>query len=158
MPSKYQNKVCGLCGNYNDNRSDDTLTKKGRAVDTPERFFNSWRVILMELLFLSLILSFYNTFNKLSFLLCLTNCAPIEIFGLKNVCRFKLTQTCKLTYPDILGWKIGYMRSKVVEEASGVIAPAITEPVRTELGEESSCDEHMQCTKGSCVQNLSQTR
>lgn len=43
-PAKYKDKVCGLCGNYNDQAGDDLLTKKGRVAENNERFFNSWKV------------------------------------------------------------------------------------------------------------------
>ena len=79
IPSKYQSKVCGLCGNYNDNPSDDTLTKKGRVVDTPERFFNSWRVIVTTLLLsLSPIISLHNTF--LTFAIATQNVHPSNVY------------------------------------------------------------------------------
>ncbi|KAI1291751.1 Kielin/chordin-like protein [Halotydeus destructor] len=44
VPSKYKGKTCGLCGNYNELAEDDTLTKKGRKVDSYQRFFDSWKV------------------------------------------------------------------------------------------------------------------
>ena len=44
VPSRFKNKVCGLCGNYNNDPNDDLLTKKGRAVDTLDHFIHSWKV------------------------------------------------------------------------------------------------------------------
>lgn len=50
-PTKYKNKLCGLCGNYNSVFRDDLTTREGEIVSnrtaTPKevfRFANSWRV------------------------------------------------------------------------------------------------------------------
>ena len=40
--SLWKNKLCGLCGNYNDNPSDDFMDQDGNPVDTAEEFGNSW--------------------------------------------------------------------------------------------------------------------
>ncbi|XP_037068807.1 BMP-binding endothelial regulator protein-like, partial [Pollicipes pollicipes] len=44
IPPSYKNKMCGLCGNYNDLKADDFTTKRGRVVKSVRRFGRSWRV------------------------------------------------------------------------------------------------------------------
>ncbi|RWS27675.1 BMP-binding endothelial regulator protein-like protein [Leptotrombidium deliense] len=41
---EYKSKVCGLCGNYNENTEDDWQTKKGELTNNYQRFINSWKV------------------------------------------------------------------------------------------------------------------
>ena len=38
----YQNKLCGLCGDYNGNSKDDFRTPSGNLVDKATEFGNSW--------------------------------------------------------------------------------------------------------------------
>ena len=38
----WQNKLCGLCGNYNSNASDDFMAPNGDLLTTPDAFGNSW--------------------------------------------------------------------------------------------------------------------
>ncbi|KYO24643.1 hypothetical protein Y1Q_0021927 [Alligator mississippiensis] len=43
LPSTYAGTVCGLCGNFNGDGSDDLLMKDGRAAPSPTAFGRSWR-------------------------------------------------------------------------------------------------------------------
>ena len=36
--------MCGLCGNYNGNKTDDFTTRRGRLVKLTRRFARSWMV------------------------------------------------------------------------------------------------------------------
>uniref|UniRef100_H3AZ76 VWFD domain-containing protein n=1 Tax=Latimeria chalumnae TaxID=7897 RepID=H3AZ76_LATCH len=44
LSSSYFGSVCGLCGNYNGNPSDDFATPGGTLVTTPEKLGASWKV------------------------------------------------------------------------------------------------------------------
>ncbi|XP_043239579.1 BMP-binding endothelial regulator protein-like isoform X2 [Amphibalanus amphitrite] len=44
VPPSYKNKMCGLCGNYNGNKTDDFTTRRGRQVKLTRRFARSWLV------------------------------------------------------------------------------------------------------------------
>ncbi|KAM3859976.1 alpha-tectorin-like [Diretmus argenteus] len=44
VPSNYSGKTCGLCGNFNGNRSDEFLTPSGAMVTTPSQFGTAWKV------------------------------------------------------------------------------------------------------------------
>uniref|UniRef100_A0A670YXF1 VWFD domain-containing protein n=1 Tax=Pseudonaja textilis TaxID=8673 RepID=A0A670YXF1_PSETE len=44
VPKTYANKLCGLCGNANQDPSDDLVTKDGRQVEDEVQFANSWKV------------------------------------------------------------------------------------------------------------------
>ncbi|XP_077146435.1 IgGFc-binding protein-like isoform X6 [Ranitomeya variabilis] len=44
LSEKYKDKLCGLCGTYNDNRFDDFTTRNGSIVTDVNDFGNSWRV------------------------------------------------------------------------------------------------------------------
>lgn len=44
MPIKVKSSVCGLCGNYNGDKSDDLLTKKGHFVKSINKFIETWKV------------------------------------------------------------------------------------------------------------------
>ncbi|XP_054711159.1 BMP-binding endothelial regulator protein-like [Uloborus diversus] len=48
VPSSYKGLLCGLCGNYNGNISDEFKTKQGKLAKNPEEFGNSWRVGQMK--------------------------------------------------------------------------------------------------------------
>lgn len=37
-------RLCGLCGNFNGNKSDDQMTRNGVTVDDSNKFANSWKV------------------------------------------------------------------------------------------------------------------
>ena len=39
----YQGKVCGLCGNFNDDAEDDFQTRSGDVAATPRLFGHSWK-------------------------------------------------------------------------------------------------------------------
>ncbi|KAM4600962.1 IgGFc-binding protein-like [Polymixia lowei] len=43
IPDVYQRTTCGLCGNYNGDRSDDLQLPDGTAVSDPNTFASSWR-------------------------------------------------------------------------------------------------------------------
>jgi len=43
-PHALNRKLCGLCGNFNGNRTDDFLTPKNELVSRPNVFGNSWQV------------------------------------------------------------------------------------------------------------------
>ncbi|KAL3220864.1 hypothetical protein MRX96_005300 [Rhipicephalus microplus] len=40
----YKNKLCGLCGNYNDKQEDDFVSRNGTRLADPNAFGNSWLV------------------------------------------------------------------------------------------------------------------
>ncbi|XP_074538742.1 IgGFc-binding protein [Halichoeres trimaculatus] len=44
MPKIYHQTTCGLCGNYNDNPSDDLQLPNGSVVPDPELFGSSWKL------------------------------------------------------------------------------------------------------------------
>eukprot|EP00095_Tigriopus_kingsejongensis_P012565 maker-scaffold257_size234952-snap-gene-1.18 protein:Tk12565 transcript:maker-scaffold257_size234952-snap-gene-1.18-mRNA-1 annotation:"bmp-binding endothelial regulator protein" len=44
VPPQYQNKLCGLCGNFNGNSSDDFHGRRGQKYTEGQRFGDSWRV------------------------------------------------------------------------------------------------------------------
>uniref|UniRef100_A0A3B1K459 VWFD domain-containing protein n=1 Tax=Astyanax mexicanus TaxID=7994 RepID=A0A3B1K459_ASTMX len=44
LSPSFQGKVCGLCGNYDDNGKNDFVTRAGEEVVEPLKFGNSWRV------------------------------------------------------------------------------------------------------------------
>ncbi|XP_058503787.1 IgGFc-binding protein-like [Solea solea] len=44
LPSNYQGAVCGLCGNYNGNASDDLTMKNGQITHNEVKLGESWRV------------------------------------------------------------------------------------------------------------------
>eukprot|EP00079_Xenopus_tropicalis_P024585 XP_012817327.2 PREDICTED: mucin-2-like [Xenopus tropicalis] len=43
LPSSYQGKVCGLCGNYDDNANNDFLTSQSIQASNAMPFGNSWK-------------------------------------------------------------------------------------------------------------------
>ncbi|MFT7810023.1 zonadhesin-like [Arapaima gigas] len=43
IPGDYFNKVCGMCGNYNDNPSDDNLMPSGKPATNVTELGNSWK-------------------------------------------------------------------------------------------------------------------
>ncbi|KAF3691795.1 IgGFc-binding protein Fcgamma-binding protein antigen [Channa argus] len=46
VPSTYQNKMCGLCGNYNNNGGDDFILPDGKQTNTVDDFGKAWVVDL----------------------------------------------------------------------------------------------------------------
>ena len=44
MPAKVKSTVCGLCGNYNGNKSDDLHPKRGPRAKSVSEFIESWKV------------------------------------------------------------------------------------------------------------------
>lgn len=44
LSSKHKGKVCGLCGNFNSDASDDQRSRKGQKVDDMDRFIDSWTI------------------------------------------------------------------------------------------------------------------
>ncbi|KAG7506609.1 hypothetical protein JOB18_010760 [Solea senegalensis] len=44
VPANYRGKTCGLCGNFNGNRTDDFRTPSGSIVNTPDEFGKAWKV------------------------------------------------------------------------------------------------------------------
>ncbi|KAK2178861.1 hypothetical protein NP493_524g02010 [Ridgeia piscesae] len=44
VPPAFKNKMCGLCGNYNNDESDDFLGRDGRSYFDSEDFGRTWRV------------------------------------------------------------------------------------------------------------------
>ncbi|KAM9309078.1 IgGFc-binding protein [Pholidichthys leucotaenia] len=46
VPGNYKGKVCGLCGNFNDNKKDDFQMSNSRVTSDVNRFGKSWKVKL----------------------------------------------------------------------------------------------------------------
>lgn len=46
VPSNYRDKVCGLCGNFNDNKKDDFMLANGRITRDVNQFALSWKVAI----------------------------------------------------------------------------------------------------------------
>ncbi|ODM93437.1 BMP-binding endothelial regulator protein [Orchesella cincta] len=44
VPHALKGRLCGLCGNFNGNKSDDFMTRRGGPVNHPNEFGQSWRV------------------------------------------------------------------------------------------------------------------
>ncbi|XP_061564630.1 alpha-tectorin-like [Cololabis saira] len=44
VPSNYRGKLCGLCGNFNGNQSDEFLIPNGSIVTAPDDFGAAWKV------------------------------------------------------------------------------------------------------------------
>ncbi|XP_067316856.1 IgGFc-binding protein-like [Anolis sagrei] len=44
IPKKFSESVCGLCGNYNNDPTDDFVTPRGALVSSPVEFGSSWKV------------------------------------------------------------------------------------------------------------------
>lgn len=44
LPERFRDQVCGLCGNYNSNPTDDLLTPDGEVVSDIMEFANSWKL------------------------------------------------------------------------------------------------------------------
>ncbi|XP_050047282.1 BMP-binding endothelial regulator protein isoform X1 [Dermacentor andersoni] len=44
VPPNYKNKLCGLCGNYNDRQDDDFMSRNGTRLTEADAFGNSWLV------------------------------------------------------------------------------------------------------------------
>lgn len=44
LPSPYQGAVCGLCGNYNEEKADDMTMSDGRTTKSGEELGKSWQV------------------------------------------------------------------------------------------------------------------
>ncbi|GCB61808.1 hypothetical protein scyTo_0011383 [Scyliorhinus torazame] len=44
VPSTYFGKVCGMCGNYNRDKSDELLMPDGKLAANVTQFGNSWKV------------------------------------------------------------------------------------------------------------------
>lgn len=44
LPSTYMSKVCGICGNYNGNKTDDFLNPDGEMETNSASLGNSWQV------------------------------------------------------------------------------------------------------------------
>ncbi|XP_075794395.1 IgGFc-binding protein-like isoform X3 [Pelodiscus sinensis] len=44
LPKSYFSKVCGMCGNYNDQRGDELLMPNGMQASNVTQFGNSWKV------------------------------------------------------------------------------------------------------------------
>ena len=44
VPHAMQGRLCGLCGNFNGNKSDDFTTRRGGFANHPSAFGQSWRV------------------------------------------------------------------------------------------------------------------
>ena len=42
VSTMWQDRLCGLCGNYNNNPSDDFMAPNGDSLTTPDAFGNSW--------------------------------------------------------------------------------------------------------------------
>jgi len=43
-PSSYMGRLCGLCGNFNSQIKDDFTTRRGRLLQDPQQFGQSWAV------------------------------------------------------------------------------------------------------------------
>ncbi|RLU25530.1 hypothetical protein DMN91_001686 [Ooceraea biroi] len=43
-PSSYRSRLCGLCGNFNSQIKDDFTTRRGRLLQDPQQFGQSWTV------------------------------------------------------------------------------------------------------------------
>lgn len=43
-PSSYRGRLCGLCGNFNSVVKDDFTTRRGRLLQDPQLFGQSWAV------------------------------------------------------------------------------------------------------------------
>lgn len=46
VPGNYRNKVCGLCGNFNDNRNDDFQLSNKQITNQVNTFGKSWKVTI----------------------------------------------------------------------------------------------------------------
>lgn len=44
VPHALKGRLCGLCGNFNGNKTDDFMTRRGGPVNHPSAFGQSWRV------------------------------------------------------------------------------------------------------------------
>lgn len=44
VPHSMQGRLCGLCGNFNGNKTDDFTSRRGTPVNSPSAFGQSWRV------------------------------------------------------------------------------------------------------------------
>ena len=44
VSTRWRNRLCGLCGNYNGNSTDDLMDREGNTLSTPNAFGNSWVV------------------------------------------------------------------------------------------------------------------
>ncbi|CAH2247939.1 c-binding -like [Pelobates cultripes] len=45
LPDSYYNKVCGMCGNFNDDENDELLMQNGLQANNVTQFGNSWKSI-----------------------------------------------------------------------------------------------------------------
>ena len=44
VPARMAGLMCGLCGNFNGDRSDDLIGRHGSLLSSGQEFGNSWRV------------------------------------------------------------------------------------------------------------------